>query len=47
MKFIYVNMTSGKITETPVPEQCQMLGGRGLTSSMINDRVPAVLRSAG
>ena len=34
-------MTSGLITEAPVPEQYQMLGGRGLTSTMINDRVPA------
>jgi aldehyde:ferredoxin oxidoreductase len=42
MKFILVNMISGKIAETPVPEQYQMLGGRGLISSMINDRGPAV-----
>ncbi len=41
MKFIHVNMTSGLITEAPVPEQYQMLGGRGLTSTMINDQVPA------
>jgi aldehyde:ferredoxin oxidoreductase len=41
MKFIHVNMTSGTITEAPVPEPYQMLGGRGLTSTMINDQVPA------
>ncbi len=41
MKLIHVNMTSGAITETPVPEQYQILGGRGLTSTMINDQVPA------
>ncbi|MDJ0782122.1 MAG: aldehyde ferredoxin oxidoreductase C-terminal domain-containing protein [Desulfosarcinaceae bacterium] len=41
MKFIHVNMTSGAIAETPVPEKYQVLGGRGLTSIMINDRVPA------
>ena len=41
MKLVHVNMTSGTITEAPVPERYQMLGGRGLTSIMINDRVPA------
>jgi aldehyde:ferredoxin oxidoreductase len=41
MKYLHVNMTSGVITETPVPEPYEMLGGRGLTSIMINDRVPA------
>ena len=41
MKFIHVNLTSGTITETPVPERYKLLGGRGLTSVMINDRVPA------
>jgi aldehyde:ferredoxin oxidoreductase len=41
MKFIHVNMTSGEITEAPVPERYALLGGRGLTSIMINDRVPA------
>ena len=34
-------MTSGEITEAPVPEQYKILGGRGLTSIIINDRVPA------
>jgi aldehyde:ferredoxin oxidoreductase len=41
MKFIHVNMTSGAITEAPVPEQYDMFGGRGLTSIMISDLVPA------
>ena len=41
MKWLHVNMTSGAITEAPVPGPYEMLGGRGLTSTMINDRVPA------
>ena len=41
MKFLHVNMTSGTIVEAPVPEQYEMLGGRGLTSIMISDLVPA------
>ena len=34
-------MTSGAITEAPVSKPYEMLGGRGLTSIMINDLVPA------
>ncbi len=41
MKFLHVNMTSGTISEEPVPDRYQLLGGRGLTSTLINDRVPA------
>ncbi len=40
-KMVTVHMTLGEITEAPVPERYELLGGRGLTSSMINDRVPA------
>lgn len=41
MKFIRVNMTAGTISEEQIPERYASLGGRGLTSIMINDRVPA------
>ncbi|NDV24043.1 aldehyde ferredoxin oxidoreductase C-terminal domain-containing protein [Desulfovibrio sp. JC022] len=41
MKFIHINMTTAVIEERPVPKQYAMLGGRGLTSIMINDLVPA------
>jgi aldehyde:ferredoxin oxidoreductase len=41
MKCLRVNMTSGAITEAPMPGKYEMLGGRGLTSTMINERVPA------
>ena len=41
MKFLRVNMTSGLITGERIPERYIELGGRGLTSIMINDRVQA------
>ncbi|MDJ0889409.1 MAG: aldehyde ferredoxin oxidoreductase C-terminal domain-containing protein [Desulfobacterales bacterium] len=41
MKFLRVNLTSGLIAEEQIPERYIGLGGRGLTSIMINDRVPA------
>ncbi len=41
MTFIRVNMTSGLISEEPIPEPFVGLGGRGLTSVLINDHVPA------
>lgn len=40
MKFITVNMTQKHITEGSVPEQYMGLGGRGLTSTIINAEVP-------
>ena len=41
MKFLRVNMTTGSITAEQVPEKYSGLGGRGLTSIIINDLVPA------
>lgn len=41
MKFLRVNMTSGTISEEQIPAQYEGFGGRGLTSIMINDHVPA------
>jgi aldehyde:ferredoxin oxidoreductase len=40
MKFIKVNMTSGTIQNEPVSDGYENLGGRGLTSIMINAEVP-------
>jgi aldehyde:ferredoxin oxidoreductase len=40
MKFIRVNMTGKTITVEDVPGQYAGLGGRGLTSIMINEEVP-------
>jgi len=40
MKFINVNMTEKSINVSEVPEQYMGLGGRGLTSIMINAEVP-------
>jgi len=39
MKLIRVNMTDKSIKEEDVPSGIQMLGGRGLTSTMINEEV--------
>lgn len=39
MKLIRVNMTEKSIKEEDVPSGIQMLGGRGLTSTMINEEV--------
>jgi aldehyde:ferredoxin oxidoreductase len=41
MKFLRVNMTSQKTVFSDVPEQYAMMGGRCLTSSLINEEVPA------
>jgi len=40
MKLLRVNMTNGIIKTEKVPEPYQGLGGRGLTSVMINAEVP-------
>jgi aldehyde:ferredoxin oxidoreductase len=40
MKIIRVNMNDQKITIESVPEDYRLLGGRGLTSIMINKEVP-------
>lgn len=40
MKFIRIDMTDQRITVTELPEKYFGLGGRGLTSIMINDEVP-------
>jgi aldehyde:ferredoxin oxidoreductase len=34
-KFIRIDMSTGKVTITPVPEEYKMFGGRGLTSSIV------------
>jgi len=41
MKFLRVNMTDKHITIQDVPEEYAGLGGRALTSNLINDEVPA------
>ena len=41
MTFIRVNMTEGILAVEDVPVEYQGLGGRGLTSIMINREVPA------
>ena len=41
MKFLRVNMTTQTVHVTDVPEQYATLGGRCLSSCMINDEVPA------
>jgi aldehyde:ferredoxin oxidoreductase len=41
MKFIRINMTAQSITETDFPQEYLGLGGRGLTSILINTEVPA------
>lgn len=40
MNLLRVNLTNGSITKESVPEKYKILGGRGLTSAMINDHVP-------
>ena len=40
MKFIKVNMSKKTIGVEDVPEKYRGLGGRGLTSIMINEEVP-------
>lgn len=41
MKIIRVNMTDRSINIETTPEAYQMLGGRALTSTLVNDEVPA------
>jgi aldehyde:ferredoxin oxidoreductase len=41
MKFLKVDMTSASVSSTDVPQEYVGLGGRGLTSLMINNDVPA------
>ncbi|WP_319521707.1 aldehyde ferredoxin oxidoreductase C-terminal domain-containing protein [uncultured Desulfosarcina sp.] len=41
MKLIRVDMTNRKIDVKDIPQDYRMLGGRGLTSTMINNEVPA------
>ena len=41
MKFIKVNMIDKTIQTAPVPDEYENLGGRGLTSLIINNEVPA------
>ena len=41
MKFIRINMSDQSITETDFPQEYMGLGGRGLTSILINAEVPA------
>ena len=41
MKFINVNMTAGSVSTREVPDEYTGLGGRALTSTMINNEVPA------
>ena len=41
MKFIRLNMTKETLQHEEIPPKYQMLGGRGLTSIMINSEVPA------
>jgi len=40
MKFLRVNMTEGKVRVEDVPQQYAGLGGRGLTSIVVNSEVP-------
>ena len=40
MTFVNVNMTKGTVAVEETPEQYRGLGGRGLTSNMINREVP-------
>jgi aldehyde:ferredoxin oxidoreductase len=42
MKFIRVNMTDKSVQVEDVPQAYQGLGGRCLTSSLVNDEVPAM-----
>ena len=41
MKFLKVDMTAASVNSTEVPQEYVGLGGRGLTSLMINNDVPA------
>jgi aldehyde:ferredoxin oxidoreductase len=41
MKFVIVNMTAGSVTTKKVPDEYATMGGRALTSNLINNQVPA------
>jgi aldehyde:ferredoxin oxidoreductase len=41
MKFVTIDMASGSIRTESVPRAYEGLGGRGLTSIMIDNEVPA------
>ncbi|SHO51113.1 aldehyde ferredoxin oxidoreductase family protein [Desulfopila aestuarii] len=41
MRILRVNMTDLRVWTEPVPEKYRELGGRGLTSTFVNDEVPA------
>ncbi len=41
MHFLRVNMTDGSVASELTPEAYKFLGGRGLTSSLVSDEVPA------
>ncbi|THB75525.1 MAG: hypothetical protein D3926_19995 [Desulfobacteraceae bacterium] len=40
MNVLRVNLGNKRITKESLPEKYEMLGGRGLTSMMINGQVP-------
>lgn len=40
MSILRVNLTDGSVKQESLPEKYEMLGGRGLTSTLINDLVP-------
>ena len=47
MKFLRVNMTTQTVQWQDVPEEYTTLGGRALTSIMVNDEVPATAEALG
>lgn len=48
MKEIWrVDVSTGRISHQPVPEEYRLLGGRGLTSRMITDEVPPISEPLG
>ncbi len=47
MKLIRVNMTDRSISIEAAPDEYKILGGRGLTSTMINKEVPATCNALG
>ena len=47
MKFLRVNMTDKSIDTQEVPKEYAGLGGRGLTSNLINNEVPAACDALG
>lgn len=40
MKLLRVNMTNGEVTDEDLPEEWQIVGGRGLSSRILNKEVP-------